>query len=164
MEIVFKKLYQSVDDMNDYEGTSPFEVAAQTVNVICSYDPSNTEPFYEMLKKLMGENQEISNHLKSNIKDRMVDKYNYIGESYFKGATPENDYVASEPYTVVVEENPYSYDNEGYAKLYVKCNGADSPRPVTLRKQKDGKWVLWSDAIIPLLTGIRKPAKNDPWV
>lgn len=163
MEVVFKKFYENVDEMNDYDGMNPFEVAAQTVNVICSYDTKGESVFYEMLQKLMGENQKISNHLKSSIKDRMDEKVSYIGKSYFKGSTPENDYNPEEPLTVVVEENPYSYDNEGYAKLFIKCGGADSSRPITLRKQKDGVWVLWSDAIIPLLTGIRKPESTNPW-
>lgn len=163
MEITFKKFYENTEEMDEYDKTNPFEVAAQVVNVMCSYNPKDDETFYLLLKNLMGENQDISKHLKDSIKDRMYDKFEYIGKSYFSGATPENNYEPTLPLTVIVEENPYSYDNEGYAKLYIKCNGADNPRPVTLRKQKDGKWVLWSDAIIPLATGIRKPEKDNPW-
>ena len=40
------------------------------------------------------------------------------------------------PYRVVVSENPYSRSQlaEGYLTLYVNCSGADSPRPLKLRK------------------------------
>ena len=59
-----------------------------------------------------------------------------------------------------VSENPYSYQNEGYAKLFVTSGGADSPREITLRLAKDGKWYLWEQFI---LAGIREPESSNPW-
>ncbi|MCL2814138.1 MAG: hypothetical protein FWD23_06015 [Oscillospiraceae bacterium] len=87
-------------------------------------------------------------------------KGDYLARSYFAGATPQNDYTPSRPYTVVVSDNPYSYDNQGYAKLFVACGGADTPRPITLRQAKDGKWYLWEQF---LLTGIKKAESSNPW-
>jgi hypothetical protein len=84
----------------------------------------------------------------------------YVPRSYFKGATPANDYKPDEPYTITVSENPYSYDDQGYAKLYLQSGGADSPRPIQLRQAKDGKWYLWEQFI---LADIRKPESADPW-
>ena len=84
----------------------------------------------------------------------------YVPRSYFNGATPQNDYLPSQPYAVKVSENPYSYQNQGYAKLFVKSGGADSPREITLRMTKDGKWYLWEQFI---LAGIREPESSDPW-
>ena len=66
-------------------------------------------------------------------------------------------------YSVEVTEGPSSYVNEGYATLYLKSGGADSKRPITLRKKKDGNWVLWSDSILGLLSDIRKPENQNPW-
>ena len=80
--------------------------------------------------------------------------------SYFNGATPQNDYAPSEPYTVTVSENPYSRDNAGYLKLFIRSGGADSPRYVTLRNAKDGKWYLWEQF---LLSDIRAPESTNPW-
>ena len=80
--------------------------------------------------------------------------------SYFSGAVPQNDYQPSQPYTVRVSENPYSYENENYAKLFLTSGGADSPRYVQLRKAKDGRWYLWEQFI---LVGIRPPESTDPW-
>ena len=62
--------------------------------------------------------------------------------------------------TVRVSENPYSYQEQGYAKLYLYSGGADSPRPVQLRLAKDGKWYLWEQF---LLADIRQPESADPW-
>ena len=46
------------------------------------------------------------------------------------------------------------------ARLYISCGGADSPRPVKLRKKGDGQWCLWEQY---LLTAIIPPKANDPW-
>ena len=59
---------------------------------------------------------------------------------------------------------PYSRSQlaEGYLTLYVNCSGADSPRPLKLRKKPStGQWFLWEQQ---LLAGIRIPAAADPWL
>ena len=47
-----------------------------------------------------------------------------------------------------------------YCKLFIPCGGADSPRPIKLRRKGDGQWFLWEQY---LMTGIRVPASADPW-
>ena len=84
----------------------------------------------------------------------------YVPRSYFEGATPDNDYTPAEPYTIIVCENPYSYQNQGYATLYIKSGGADGLRSVQLREAKDGKWYLWEQF---LLSDIRPPESTNPW-
>jgi hypothetical protein len=81
----------------------------------------------------------------------------YVPRSYFKGATPQNDYLPSQPYTITVSENPYPYP---FAKLSIRSGGADSPREVLLRLAADGKWYLWEEF---LLVGIRAPESSNPW-
>ena len=50
---------------------------------------------------------------------------------------------------------------EANLTLYVACSGADSPRPLKLRKKSStGQWFLWEQQ---LLTGIRIPKESDPW-
>ena len=100
------------------------------------------------------------------IKDRFRDNKEYKPRSYFKGATPQNNYMPSSPYTITVSENPYSRDNfsEGYLRLFLQSGGADSPRPLTLRtKPSTGEWFVFSDSIYGLLADIRTPAAQDPW-
>jgi hypothetical protein len=80
--------------------------------------------------------------------------------SYFKGATPANNYTPERPFTVTVESNPYSDANPGYMKLFLRSGGADNPREVVLRKKGDGQWMLWDQF---LLVGIRSPKSADPW-
>jgi len=104
--------------------------------------------------------------LKQQISDRMNqnEKWKYIGKSYFVGSKPENNYEPTLPYEIEVSENPYSYSEAGYARLLLKSSGADNARPITLRKLKNGRWLLWSDSILGLLSDIRKPESENPWV
>lgn len=137
--------------------TTPFDTAAMTVVALCIY-PFNREASLQMLNILRGP-RPLSNHEISFIADRFRDK-DYVPRSYFEGATPDNDYEPQAPYTIVVSDGPYSYQNEGYAKLYIRSGGADSPREVLLRQAKDGKWYLWDQF---LLLDIRQPESANPW-
>ena len=81
--------------------------------------------------------------------------------SYFEGATPENGYVPTVPYTIKVTETPYSYPQDNYATMYVTSSGADSPRAIRLRKKPStGQWFLIE---IQCLSDIRVPVEADPW-
>ena len=138
---------------------TPFKTAALTVCALCAY-ASNKDAGVEMLNFLKGP-QPLSNLELQFLRDRFMDGNTYVPVSYFEGAKPDNNYTPSEPFTIEVFSNPYSYDNEGYARLFIRSGGADSERPITLRKQgSTGKWFLWEQM---LLADIRKPAAQDPW-
>lgn len=137
---------------------SPFKTAALTVCALCAY-AADKQIGTEMLNWLRGPRplgaQEISF-----LNDRFRDGKTYVPFSYFKGATPENDYTPDTPYTLTISTNPYSDANEGYMKLFLKSGGADNPREIVLRMKGDGKWFLWDQFI---LVGIRDPKSADPW-
>ena len=159
-KIVFASLPTSLEEFKALPQaamSTPFETAAMTVLAFCYY-PQNKELSLQMVDFLKGP-RPLSGVEKSFISDRFRDS-DYIPRSYFEGSTPQNDYTPSEPYTIVVSESPYSYQNENYATLYITSGGADSPRSVQMRKAKDGKWYLWEQFI---LVGIRQPDSVDPW-
>lgn len=156
-KFTFDTLPKSVAELESL-GTleSPFETAALTVLALAHY-PENKEVAIEMINYLKGPQKMVPYDLQF-LRDRFMDK-TYIMRSYFEGSSPENNYQPSIPYTVSISDNPYSYDQEGYAKLFITCTGADSPRPIVLRK-KGSQWFLWEQL---LLTGIRIPKQDDPW-
>ncbi len=138
---------------------TPFKTAALTVCALCAY-AADKDKGIEMLNFLKGP-QPLSTYEIQFLKDRFMDGKTYVPLSYFKGATPDNNYTPSEPCTIEVFSNPYSYDNDGYAKLYIRSGGADTERPITLRKRgSDGVWFLWEQM---LLADIRPPKASDPW-
>ena len=165
MTINFDKFYTTKEELETLDRTNPFNVVAVFANISVSYDINNDANFIDMLQYLMGDNQPISNLMRQQIKDRMTQngKYEFIGKSYFNGATPENDYTPSIPYTIEVTENDYSRQEEGYVRLFLKSGGADSPRPITVRLAKDGNYYIWSDSFMGILSDIRPIKSINPW-
>jgi hypothetical protein len=160
VKITFSSLpesYEAFTALPEAKMDNPFGSAALSVLAFCFY-PENKDLSLQMLDFLRGP-RPLSVMDKQFIADRFRDK-DYVPRSYFEGATPNNNYLPSEPYSIVVSENPYSYQNEGYATLYLTSGGADSPRSVQLRLAKDGKWYLWEQY---LLADIRKPESANPW-
>lgn len=96
------------------------------------------------------------------LRDRLRGK-EYLPLAYFEGATPENGYAPRQPYTLNVQSDPRPGDVEdGYIRVFLKTSGADSPRPIKLRKKAStGEWFLWEYSSI--LSGIRIPVSEDPW-
>ena len=102
----------------------------------------------------------LSNYDIQFLRDRLRGK-SYLPLAYFDGATPENNYVPSNPLTleVIADSRPQDIE-EGYLRLFLKTTGADSPRPIKLR-QKGNSWYLWEYSSI--LSGIRIPSEADAW-
>lgn len=137
---------------------TPFDTATMTIFALCAY-PQNKAASLEMLDYLRGP-RPLSGIDKQFIADRFMDT-DYVPRSYFKGATPANEYTPDIPYVLDIKENPYSYQEEGYAVLYLTSGGADNPRSIKLRLAKDGKWYLWE--FPGLLMSIRIPESQNPW-
>ena len=137
---------------------SAFKTTALTLVALCRYEQSPDEAF-EMLDFLKGP-EDVSTYEKKFISEHLDGRL-YKARSYFVGATPQNGYTPTTPYTITVSENPYSFDNENWATLYVTSGGADNPRPVKLRKKPStGQWFL-ND--IQCLSDIRVPTSEDSW-
>ena len=137
---------------------SAFKTTALTLAVLCNYE-HNPDTTIEMVNFLKGPG-EISGFEKQFIKEHLGSE-GYKARSFFEGATPQNSYKPNVPYKITVIENPYSFDNENWATLYVQSGGADNPRPMKLRKKPStGQWFLVE---IQCLADIRVPVEEDPW-
>ena len=138
---------------------TPFQTAALTVLALCAY-AADRQIGTDMLNWLRGprplNGQEISF-----LNDRFRAGKTDLPFPYFAGSTPDNNYTPAQPYTIRVESNHVSGEEQGYMKLFIPCGGADSPRPIKLRQRgSDGKWFLCEQY---LLTGVRTPKSADPW-
>ena len=137
--------------------TDPFQTAALTVCALCAY-AADKNVGKEMLDWLRGP-RPLSPHDISFLNDRFRDGFD-VPFSYFKGATPENNYQPTNPFTLTIEAGPYADANPGYKKLHIRSGGADNAREVVLRQKGDGTWWLWDQF---LLVSIRPPKSADPW-
>ena len=157
----FQKLPESLAElqaMPEASLDSPFKTAALSLCALCAYGADKAIGI-EMLNFLKGP-KPLSPAEISFLDDRFRDGQWYVPFSYFKGATPENNYTPTEPFTVEISSNPHSAVNEGYMTLWLKSGGADSPRQFSLRMKGDGRWFLWEQFI---MVGIRTPKFQDPW-
>ncbi len=81
----------------------------------------------------------------------------YLPRSYVQRTTPADGYrLPPAPYGFAFSQNPHSGDPAtGTYKAFVACSGADSARPVTLRRDERGIWKAneWSSLIV----GVRWP-------
>lgn len=160
-KFTFLSLPQNLDELKalpEASLDSAFKTASLTVAALCRYG-QNCGDAIEMLNFLKGP-EEVSGYEKQFYKERLADK-EYIPFSYFDGTSPDNGYTPSAPYTLSVYENPYSFDNENWATLWVKSSGADTMRSIKLRKKPStGQWFL-ND--IQCLSEIRIPTSDDKW-
>lgn len=155
----FPKVPTSVEELKSLcksNMTDAFEVAALSVLAFCNYE-NDVQATIDMINYLKGP-EDLSGYDIQFIKERLQDKL-YVPRSFFKGSTPANNYQPQVPYEIVVSDNPYSYNEPNYVVLHLQSNGADSLRPVKLRKKGD-QWFIWQ---ITYLSEIRKPAAEDPW-
>lgn len=160
-EFVFERLPESLAELQALPQAtldSPYKTAALTVIALCVYAADKSIGI-EMLNFLKGP-KPLTNFEISFIDDRFRDEKTYVPFSYFKGATPENDYTPDQPYSITIESNAYSDANKGYKKLLIRSGGADTPREIQLRQKGDGQWLLWEQFLLP---DIRAPKSADPW-
>ena len=140
--------------------TQPEHTAALAVAALCLY-PVDQAAALQMLEFLQGP-RGLSAYDKQFLADRFRGR-DFVPRSYFAGATPQNNYEPTAPYTLTFFENPYSRDQlgEGYLTLHIRSSGADSPRQIKLRtKPSTGQWFLWEQF---LMVDIRQPTAADPW-
>lgn len=161
MDIVFDKLPQSLEEMKncEYGSLEKPEYTAALFIVAMTHYTNNPDMALEMVDFLNGP-ANVSPYDRQFLNDRMRDK-EYLPWSFFKGATPDNDYEPSIPYTIKVEKNPHSEIKPDYVKLFIASGGADSPRPIELKlKPSTNQWFMVNQL---LLSGIRIPKSKDEW-
>ena len=164
MQITFQHLPENTAQMQQtpqWALTTPWDGAALFVAALCTYRTDPKEAC-RMISALRGPGGPMSGMDVEFLRDRMAGKAEYLGTAYFQGATPENGYLPNFPYTVELSENPYSYENENIARIFLHTAGVDSPRPIEMRcKPSEGRWYLYRYEAV--LTDLRKPTAKDPW-
>ncbi len=83
-----------------------------------------------------------------------------IPNSYIKGTSNLNNYEAKLPYIYEYNTNSNSGNEaDSYVRLFVNCSGADSPRPLHVKKNDKGIWKAtnWSSVLV----GIKKKPVSD---
>lgn len=157
----FSALPSSVDELKalpEAKLDTAFKTTALVILALNRYDADPSSAI-AMLNFLKGP-EDFNGKEQAFLKDRLDGK-GFKARSFLGGATAENNYTPNTPYTVAVSENPYSFDEENWATMYVTSGGADNPRPIKLRKKPStGEWFL-ND--IQCLADVRLPKVEDKW-
>lgn len=155
----FQAIPKNVEELKalpEADLSTPFKTAALTMLVLMNYK-NDVQATLDMLNFLKGPESLPEKEIQF-LKDRLVGK-EYVPASFFAGATPENDYTPSAPFTITVHDYVYSYQNEGYAMLMLHSSGADDDRQIQLRSKGD-QWFLWQNFA---LSDMRIPKSQDKW-
>lgn len=94
--------------------------------------------------------------------DRQLAGTPYLLDSYLPGTSAATGYRATNPpFTFALTSNQFSGSpNSGQFKVFLPSSGADTPRPVTLKRNSKGIWK--ASEFSSLLVGIKKPASAAP--
>ncbi len=161
----FDKLPTNVEELKALPGGNmkdPFASVAMTVLALNMYY-TDKEAGIAAFDYVMGPG-ELANLQIQGIDTGIQQNGPYVPISYFEGATPENNYTPSKPYTIKVYEYATSKDiyDQGYYRLFVKSGGGDNERPVRLRhKPSTDEW--FANEFSSLYLGIKKAKKDDEW-
>ena len=160
-QFVFARLPQDLAELQalpEASMTDPFAVAALTVAALCRYE-GDKDACVSMLNYLRGPRPLMGIDVQ-NLRDRLGGK-GYKPFSFFAGAVPSNNYTPTQPYTIMISGAEDAATRAAdRCQMLIRSGGADSPRPVDLRRKGDGTWWLWAQF---LLSDIRTPVKDDPW-
>lgn len=83
-------------------------------------------------------------------------------QSYLAGTSPADGYtLPGAPYRFDIFDNGHAMMGDGAMRLMVNCNGADFPRPFTVRRNDKGIWKLWGGEST-LYLDVKKPGTGGP--
>ena len=130
----------TVSPYNDLR--TPMNTAALFVVALNVYNQDRDESI-AMINYLRGPNPLNSDDI-SFLDEQMAqnNKEGCLARSYFADATPQNGYAPSQPHTIIITDNPYTYYDGKFATVLVQCGGDNSPRSITMCKSADSLWHL----------------------
>ena len=92
--------------------------------------------------------------------DERIKQRSYVARSYVLGTSADAAYaLPAAPHAFEITDNPHSGDKEsGTYKVFVRSSGADSARPISLKRNNKGLWKAseWSS----LSSGVVPPVQQ----
>lgn len=170
--IELEALPNNIDDFvqwRDAQATTPEGGAAVYIAAMWLYTQNKTEGMKAIIvashKQLLVESEKEGSYkgfFPTPGYDQDIRNYfgpkPYIANSYFNNTKPEDNYKLPSKLSMTFTRNAYSEADNGDIKVFVKCSGAASPRPITLRKNDKGIWKVINYS--SLFVGVIPPGKE----
>lgn len=173
-KVIFNELPASVEELKSIDRSGENGKYLTMALLFCAFKtwtPEDNNTCNGMLEVLMNSptcGMTFNNFGKQFLKDRMMqnNKYPYLANAYFDGASVSNGYSPAAPFSVTVEEYVYNIPPStmygpklDLERIIVSFDGADTPRYVDFYVDpKDNQWYAWSDSYKGLLADIKVPA------
>lgn len=171
-QIIFDKL-PKLAELRNIDRRSDNGKFITTALLICAYKtwaPDNPDICELMMQELMC-SPTIRNAYTPFTREfvrnamRQNDKWRYLADAYFDGASPQNHYTPSLPLTITVREYPYLPQSSTIYgcqllidKVVLEFNGSQNQRTLSLYcDPQDDRWYIWSDSHGSLLADIIAP-------
>ena len=175
----FTRLPETLEDIKSMPLTTKFAPVAASICACAAFDTSKyaityqyTHPIFDMMDYLNGPKLEISNVAKSGIFTSLRDTLKTGRMACFAGATPENGYTPTKPYTFTLIHGPYYIPAksstiahpEGEPErhmILISFAGDDSQRYVDVYKSNDGNWYTWDNSWQHLAASMKTATSSD---
>ena len=174
-KISFDRLPSNLQELQAVDRTGDNGKFVTFALLICAFktwEPEDETVCETMMKQLLNSptvKDNYSNFSKQFVKDRMLqnDKWNYIADAYFDGATDANGYTPNKPLVITVREFPYLPETStmyvaalSIDRIVTEFKGAYTSRNISVYQDPtDRKWYVWSDTYKGLLADIKTPVK-----
>lgn len=137
---------KNIEDFDKVQSSlelTPYGGAAAFILALNFYQTDKTNGYYVVKKSLTGvaiNGGEMLENEKFRM-DEQLKRYPQIANAYFMEASPENNYEVGDNFLNISFKTASKEDlSKKRVKLFVKTNGADSDRPISLEKTLEGKW------------------------
>ena len=168
------------EDIVQYELDSPYKTVALFFLALRAWTPENPEPCVEMLDYLSNPAVEKPDSTDSEghklsyafseyypwisfLWDRMIqnEKYQFIGNAYLNGATPENNYTPSQPVSITLRQSVYdpfrtqTDTTPEIKQVLISLAGDENDRYSLLYQDQRGDWRFFGDNWKGLLADVK---------
>ena len=175
----FSSVPKTADEIRRYKLDSPYKTMALLILALRTWTPDNETDCLQMLDYLTDTGSVIAGTSEkcpfsqykpwiSALRDRMTqnNKYQYIGNAYLDGATPENNYTPTDPVTITLRQSvydPYAKADEWapeQKQVLTFFAGADNERYCLFAQDDAGNWKVFRSSWQNLLADIKTAAQD----
>jgi len=171
----FSSLPENAEELAQYSADTPYKAMAILAAAFRTWTPEDHSVCEQMLDLLTDtrvkkpdseENYKFSEYkvwtdfLTARMQQNT--KYRFIGNAYFDGAAPDNDYTPSEPFSITMRESTYpptpaTETTPELTQVLIKIAGDDSERNAKFYQDDEGNWRIWSTDWQGLLSDVQTP-------
>ena len=164
------------EEIAQYDLKTPYDTMALLILAFRTWTPENPDTCLKMLDYLTDTGSVIAGTETpcpfsqytpwvNALRDRMMqnEKYRYIGNAYLGGATKDNDYTPTTPYTITLRQSVYDPykkadgDSPEVKQVLISLAGSENDRYSLFVQDDSGQWKVKGSNWLNLLADVQTP-------